>query len=195
MDTSIIISSFALLFLAEMGDKTQLMAMTLACRYRPAPVIAGAFLAFLILNLLAVLVGEALFRYLPQPLILATAGLLFLFFAYRSWVDAQEETTDETETRDDRGAFLSSFMLIFLAELGDKTQLAMIALAACSGSIWSVFVGGTLALWAVSLIGILLGSTLLRRIPETWLHRTAAALFALFGLLALGQVSLAAFAQ
>jgi putative Ca2+/H+ antiporter (TMEM165/GDT1 family) len=66
MDSSVVVSSFALLFLAEMGDKTQLMAMTLAHRYRAGPVIAGAFSAFALLNLLAVAVGDALFRYVPQ---------------------------------------------------------------------------------------------------------------------------------
>jgi hypothetical protein len=68
--------------------------------------------------------------------------------------------------------------MIFVAELGDKTQLAMIALAAGTGEIWSVFAGGTLALWTVSLMGILFGATLLRRIPKHRVHRAAALLFA-----------------
>jgi len=168
MDLSIILSSFALLFLAEMGDKSQLLAMTLAHRYRLLPVIAGVLLAFLVLNLLAVLVGEALFHYVPQYVVLLVAGLLFLFFGWRSWLDAnQDEQTDEEPTGG-KGAFLSSFALIFVAELGDKTQLAMVALVAGTGQIWSVFVGGTLALWSVSLIGIALGSTVLRRVPKAW---------------------------
>lgn len=79
-----------------------------------------------------------------------------------------------------------SFILIFVAELGDKTQLAMVALAAQSGALWSVFVGGTLALWSVSLVGILVGRTLLRRIPAHWVHRAAALLFFAFGLIAIG---------
>ena len=80
--------------------------------------------------------------------------------------------------------------MIFVAELGDKTQLAMIALAAGTGKIWSVFAGGTLALWTVSLIGILFGATLLRKIPKHFVHRAAALLFVTFGVLALGQVVL-----
>ena len=89
----------------------------------------------------------------------------------------------------DYAALLTAFTLLFLAEMGDKTQLAMIALAAQSGELWSVFVGGTLALWAVSLLGILVGHTLLRRIEPRWVHRAAALLFLVFGLLALGQAS------
>ena len=90
----------------------------------------------------------------------------------------------------DLSVVMSSFALLFLAELGDKTQLAMIALAAGTGEIWSVFAGGTLALWTVSLIGILFGATLLRRIPKHRVHRAAALLFITFGVLALGQVVL-----
>jgi putative Ca2+/H+ antiporter (TMEM165/GDT1 family) len=78
--------------------------------------------------------------------------------------------------------------MIFVAELGDKTQLAMIAMAAGTGEIWSVFMGGTLALWTVSLIGILFGATLLRRISKRHVHRAAALMFVIFGVLALGQV-------
>lgn len=188
MDISIIISSFTLLFVAEMGDKSQLMAMTLAHRYRVLPVISGVFLAFLVLNLLAVWVGEALFRYVPQHLVLLAAGGLFLFFAYRSWRDSFEtEEEGESERLGGKGALVSSFALIFLTELGDKTQIAMVALVAGTGALWSVFLGGTLALWTVSLIGILLGSTLLRRIRKDWMHRGAATLFMVFGVLAIGQ--------
>ena len=183
MDVTVVISSFVLLFLAEMGDKTQLMAMTLAHRYRVAPVIVGVFMAFVVLNLLAVWVGEALFRYVPQSLVLLAAGGVFLLFAYRFWrdsADADEEEEEESPRVGGHGALLSSFVLIFVAELGDKTQLALLALVAGTGKIWSVFVGGTLALWAVSLIAIVLGGTVLRRVPKVWMHRAAATLFLAF---------------
>lgn len=189
MDFGATLGAFALLFLAEMGDKTQLMAMTLAHRYRAAPVIVGTFAAFLLLNLLAVLAGQSLSQIIPRGFILLAAGLLFLLFAYRSWSDSAQE--DEETTRTDlRYVWLSSFTLIFVAELGDKTQLAMVALVAQSDAIWSVFIGGTLALWAVSLIGIIVGSTLLSRLSRRWVHRAAAVLFLVFGLLALLQAGL-----
>ena len=188
MDPLIIASSFSLLFLAEMGDKSQLIAMTLACRYRPAPVIAGVFAAFALLNLLAVGVGTALYEWLPQGPLLLAAGLLFLFFAWRSWRDAEDaDGLDRAADSMTRGALVTSFAMIFVAELGDKTQLAMLGLAAGSGAPWSVFTGGTLALWAVSLIGILIGASLLRRVSPHWLHRGAAVLFLVFGMLALWQ--------
>ena len=191
MDVSVVASSFALLFLAEMGDKTQLMAMTLAHRYRLLPVTAGVLTAFLVLNVLAVWVGQVLFRYVPQQLVLLAAGVLFLLFAIRSWRDAggEDEATAVTAQTGGR-AFLTSFALIFVAELGDKTQLALVAFVAATGDPWSVFVGGTLALWLVSLIGIALGATVLRRIPRAWMHRAAATLFLVFGLLAIGEALL-----
>jgi putative Ca2+/H+ antiporter (TMEM165/GDT1 family) len=190
MDLSVITSSFALLFLAEMGDKTQLMAMALAHRYRPLPVVAGVLLSFLLLNLLAVLLGAALFRYVPQTLVLVAAGILFLFFGWRSWREANTREDRDEVPQPGRNAFLASFSLILLAELGDKTQLAMVALAASTGAVWSVFIGGTLALWTVSLIGIALGATVLRKVPRRWVHRVAGVLFASFGLLALLQAAL-----
>lgn len=190
VDLSVVLSAFSLLFLAEMGDKSQLLAMTLAHRYRAASVVAGTFAAFAVLNLLAVLLGQVLFELVPEELMLLAAAGLFLYFGYRSWQDADGDEEDESPDGPSRGGFATSFTLIFVAELGDKTQLAMIALAAGTGEIWAVFAGGTLALWTVSLIGILFGATLLRRIPKRRVHRAAALMFVVFGVLALGQVVL-----
>jgi putative Ca2+/H+ antiporter (TMEM165/GDT1 family) len=188
VDLSVVATAFSLLFLAEMGDKTQLIAMALAHRYRALPVLTGIFSAFLVLNLLAVFVGAALFRYVPQWTVLVAAGVLFLVFAWRSWAEGEEDGEEEVVARSGgHGALWAGFSLIFLAELGDKTQLVLIALAASSGDPWSTFVGGTLALWAVSALGVLVGSTLLRRVPRAWVHKGAALLFALFGVFALGQ--------
>ncbi len=188
MDPGVAASAFALLFVAEMGDKTQLTAMTLATRYRALPVAIGVCSAFLVLNLLAVLVGQVLFRYVPQQAVLLAAGALFLVFAWKSW-QASDEDEDETGPADARSAVITSFLMIFMAELGDKTQLALIALAASSGAVWSVFTGATLALWAVSLIGIFVGATLLKNVPKALMHRAAALLFAVFGFLALWRAA------
>jgi putative Ca2+/H+ antiporter (TMEM165/GDT1 family) len=188
MDLGVGASAFALLFVAEMGDKTQLTAMTLATRYRALPVAIGVCSAFLVLNLLAVLVGQVLFRYVPQQAVLLAAGMLFLVFAWKSW-QASDEDEEASGPADARSAVITSFLMIFMAELGDKTQLALIALAASSGAVWSVFAGATLALWAVSLIGIFVGATLLKNVPKALMHRAAALLFAGFGLLALWRAA------
>jgi len=188
MDLGVGASAFALLFVAEMGDKTQLTAMTLATRYRALPVAIGVCSAFLVLNVLAVLVGQVLFRYVPQQTVLLAAGMLFLVFAWKSW-QASDEDEEASGPADARSAVITSFLMIFMAELGDKTQLALIALAASSGAVWSVFAGATLALWAVSLIGIFVGATLLKNVPKALMHRAAALLFAGFGLLALWRAA------
>ena len=91
MDAGVALSAFALLFLAEMGDKTQLVAMTLATRHRAWQVALGACAAFLLLNLLAVLLGEVLFRYVPERVVLGLAGLLFLAFAWNAWRSADDD--------------------------------------------------------------------------------------------------------
>ncbi len=186
-DPSIVLSTFGLVFVAEMGDKTQLMTMTLAHRYRPLPVLAGAFAAFALLNVLAVVVGEALFRHVPREAVLLCAGGLFLVFAWKSWCDGGDAGEDDGSTTRRGGVFAASFLLIFVAELGDKTQLAMVALAASLGSLESVFLGGTLALWLVALIGVAVGRTLLTRIPARGVHRAGAVMFLVFGVLAIAN--------
>ena len=185
MDPALIASSFALLFLAEMGDKTQLMVMTLAARFRPWPVVLGACAAFLVLDLFAVLVGEALFRYVPQQLVLVVAAVLFLYFAASNWRVGKDDDAEAEPERSPRSVLATSFVLIFVAELGDKTQLTMLTLAASTGSLWSVFTGGTLALWAVTLLGGFVGATLISRLPALLVQRSAAVLFAACGVIAL----------
>ncbi|MFA9460279.1 TMEM165/GDT1 family protein [Thiohalorhabdus sp. Cl-TMA] len=186
MSLATIASTFAVLFVAELGDKTQLVAMSLAHRHRAAPVLAGILTAFLVLNVLAVAVGAVLFELVPKQWILLAAGLLFLAFGYRIWREGEED--EEMEDVAARGGWrvaLGSFALIFVAELGDKTQLALVALAASTGETLAVLIGGTLALWLVSLLGVAVGATLLRRIPAVWVHRVAAVLFFAFGAWAL----------
>lgn len=188
MELPVVLSTFSLLFLAEMGDKSQLLAMTLAHRYRVGPVILGTFAAFALLSLLAVFAGQALFEWVSREVVLILAGGLFFFFAYGSWRSAGQEEEESAGQRSGNGALLASFTMIFFAEFGDKTQLATIGLVCGTGQIWSVLIGSILALWTVSLVGILFGATLLRRVPKPWMHRAAALLFAIFGLLALGEV-------
>jgi len=187
MDLSVLLSAFSLLFLAEIGDKSQILAMTLAHRHPTVPVVAGTFAAFALLNLLAVWVGLSLFEWVPRDVVLTLAAGLFLYFGYRSWRAAEDSEEGET-VKGGISALVTSFTMIFIAELGDKTQLAMVALAASTGEIVSVFVGGTLALWAVSLMGIAFGATLLRKIRVVWVHRVSAVLFGFFGFVALAQV-------
>ena len=100
-----------------MGDKSQLLAMSLAHRYRAAPVIAGTFVAFALLNLLAVWLRQALFKWVPQEMVLLAAAGLFLVFGYRSWQDANESEDDQPQEKTSKDAFISTFTLVFLSRV------------------------------------------------------------------------------
>jgi putative Ca2+/H+ antiporter (TMEM165/GDT1 family) len=190
LSASTLLSAFAVLFLAELGDKTQLIAMSLAHRHRPAPVLAGILAAFAVLNLLAVVVGAALYELVPERAVLITAGVLFLGFGWHLWrAGAEEEEAAADTARSGWGVALASFGLIFVAEMGDKTQIALVAMAAATGRPVATLIGATAALWAVSILGVAVGATLLRRLPALWVHRGAALLFAAFGVWAFGRAA------
>lgn len=175
-------TTLGLVALAELGDKTQLVCMTLAARHPPAPVLLGAISAFALLNLLAVLFGAAVAAWLPQWLVAAAVAVLFAIFGWRAFREAGEEAADIREP-DGRSVFLSAFALIFLAELGDKTQLAVAGLAG-TGAALPVWIGGTLALAATSALGVWAGQTVLRRLPMYLLHRLSGGLFLLLAVIA-----------
>ena len=174
-----IVTSFSLIGLAEIGDKSQLVCMTLATRHRALPVIAGASLAFAGLNLAAVLFGAAVARWLPDTLIALVVGLLFLAFGLHALRGAGQEKEDCAPVKlAARGVFLSTLLLIALAEFGDKTQLAVASLSS-SANPWAVWIGATLALTATSAAGVLAGRTLLKRIPVSLMQRISGTLFLL----------------
>jgi putative Ca2+/H+ antiporter (TMEM165/GDT1 family) len=178
MNLGTLLSTFGLIFLAELGDKTQLAAMTLATRFPWRRIFLGAAAAFLLLNLLAVGVGRVLFELVPIFWIRLASAALFLFFGIAT-LRAKEEA-GEVKARGGRGPVLTAFTMILLAELGDKTQLVTASLAAQHASPVAVFLGSTLALWAVSLLGVLLGAQLVRLVPEKVVRRVAGGLFLVF---------------
>ncbi|WP_415883615.1 TMEM165/GDT1 family protein [Neptuniibacter sp. QD34_54] len=177
---------FLLIFLAEFGDKSQLVCMTLSARYKPIPVLIGAVAAFSVLNLLAVLFGATISVYLPQAAIFALVGTLFLVFGVQSL--RVEDDEEEGELNIGRHLLLSVFVLIFLAELGDKTQLSIAGLSAVENA-WIVWLSGTSALLVTTLLGVWLGQFLLQRLSIIWIHRAAGVLFIGFALVAFWQLA------
>jgi putative Ca2+/H+ antiporter (TMEM165/GDT1 family) len=175
-------TALGLIALAELGDKTQLVCMTLATRHPPAPVLLGAVLAFAVLNGLAVLFGASVAAWLPEWVTATAVAVLFAAFGIKALREADAETVEVVE-KSGRSVLLSTFGLIFLAELGDKTQLAVAGLASTQAAL-PVWVGGTLGLAAVSALGVLAGRTVLRRLPMPLLHRISGALFLLLAALA-----------
>lgn len=174
------LTSFLLIFAAEFGDKSQLVCMALAVRYRAAPVALGAVAAFLLLNTLAVVFGVAIANWIPELVISIIVSLLFLFFGIQSLreASAEEEELDDSDVaiKSQNHIFFSTLALITLAEFGDKTQLAVVALSARFEPL-SVWIGASLALAATSLMAVWAGRTILQRISMTLLHRLSGLLF------------------
>ncbi|BFM14451.1 TMEM165/GDT1 family protein [Maricurvus nonylphenolicus] len=173
------LSTFLLIFLAEMGDKSQLVCMLLASRHRGLPVFIGAIAAFALLNLVAVAVGASLAHTLPIGPIKGLVALLFLAFGISALLTQEEDEEDITEAVG-YSVLVTAFLMIFMAELGDKTQLTVAGLGA-SASPLGVFIGATLALAVTTLLGILGGQWLLKKLSPTLLHRMAGVLFLLIG--------------
>lgn len=186
-------TTFVLVFLAELGDKTQIVCMTLAARHRPWPVFWGALLAFVLLNTLAVLFGAALSSWIPRNLLIILVAGLFAVFGVQSLRSSEDDEEEEEEGGKSGGSILiSAFLLIFLAELGDKTQIAVAGLATTQPPI-PVWVGGTVALGLSSALAVLVGKTLLQKIPMKLLSRITGILFLLLAIAALTQLSLPLF--
>ena len=178
------LATFLLIGLAELGDKSQLVCMALAARHRAAPVLLGAFLSFAILNALAVLFGAGLAAWLPDRVMAGLVALAFFGFGIHALLARPGQELEEPRERRAGGIFLTTLSLIFLAELGDKTQLAVAALGGTLDPL-KVWLGATLALIGLSALGVWVGRTYLQRLPMMWLHR-------LSGLVFLGVGSLAA---
>lgn len=185
MNTTAFVSTFVLVFLAELGDKTQLTAMLLATRYPWKRIFIGIAAAFALLNLGAVLIGKLLYALLPFFWIQLVAGLLFLFFGVSTLLSHAGGDDEGNRKEKSQGPVFTAFSMIFFAELGDKTQLATTSLAARFDSPLTVFCGSTLALWSVSLIGIFLSRQLRRVMPLFYIHKAAGCLFLLFGVIIL----------
>jgi len=177
-------ATYLVITLAEIGDKSQLVCMTLAARHRVWPVAIGAIAAFCLLNLLAVLFGAALAAWLPGWLVAAAVAVLFTLFGIQSLRHASEAAEDEEiQEKSSRNVIATSFMLIFMAEFGDKTQIAVAGMAS-TASASAVWLGAMLALSTTTLIGCFAGAKLLQRLPLHWIHRIAGVLFLVMGAMA-----------
>lgn len=180
------LTSFLLIFAAEIGDKSQLVCMALAVRYRALPVAVGAILAFLVLNTLAVVFGAAIANWIPELVISITVSMIFLLFGFhalRTGEDEGELDDGDLNVKSQQHIIFSTFALITVAEFGDKTQLAVVAVSSHSSAL-EVWLGSTLALISTSIMAVWAGRTILQRIPIVLLHRSSGALFIILSLLA-----------
>ncbi len=172
----------AVVFVAELGDKTQLLAMSLATRHRPLPVLLGIAIAEGGTNLLAVVVGGTLGAALPDPALRIGGGLLFLVFAWRA---SREEDEDDEAVDVRPGAVVRSVAAtMFVAELGDKTMLTTATLAAQDSPVL-VWIGATLGIVACGALAVVVGRALGDRLPRRATRLLSVVLFAGFGVLLL----------
>lgn len=180
-------TTFLIVALAEIGDKSQLVCMTLAARHRGLPVVIGAILAFAVLNLLAVLFGAAVAAWLPEWLVALAVAILFAGFGISALRYTEADDDEAVTEKPGHGIVATTFLLIFLAEFGDKTQLAVAALGS-TGTPAAVWTGATAALAVTSLLGVLAGRKLLNRLPLKWIHRISGIFFLMLAIYAASRL-------
>ena len=180
---SISLSTFTLIALAEIGDKSQLVCMTLAARHRHWPVILGAATAFLVLNTLAVLFGAGVAAWVPERVTAGLVAVLFGAFGIHALRKQEDAESGDIAERSGNGIFLTTLLLIFVAEFGDKTQIAVAGLAGGFDP-FPVWLGANVALVMVSALGVWAGRTVLQQLPLLWLHRVSGGVFLVFASLA-----------
>lgn len=181
--------STGIVALAEIGDKTQLLSLLLAARFRkPWPIIAGIFLATVANHACAGAVGAWITTLLGPQTLRWVLGLSFIAMAV--WIMIPDKIDEEDETGKERrfGVLGTTIIAFFLAEMGDKTQVATVALAAQYASVVAVVMGTTLGMMIANIPAVLLGDKLAHRMPVRLVHGVAAAIFAILGGLALANV-------
>lgn len=208
-----------LIALAELGDKTQLLALALACRYKVWQVLVGIFVATLAIHLLSTLAGQLVGDFIPKFWLSIVTGLLFIGFGV--WTLRGEKEGDEDAPAGRFGPILTVGIAFFLAELGDKTQIMTITIAAdpaavlrtlgsagpaISGALrsmgltpegltgaqtfWGVWLGSTVGMMIADGIAIVVGAVLGKKLPEKLITRISGAIFILFGVATLGAALL-----
>jgi len=176
MPLSTALLSTATVALAEIGDKTQLLALLLAARYRkPGPIIAGILVATLLNHALAAWLGALVAQWLrPEVLRWVVAGS---FLAVALWTLKPDSLDDDGGALPARGAFIATTVAFFVAEIGDKTQVATVLLAARYSPMWEVIAGTTAGMLAANVPVVMLGSRFADRLPLRAARLAAAAVF------------------
>ena len=177
------VTSYLLIFAAEIGDKSQLVCMVLATRHRAFPVMLGAICAFSLLNALAAIFGMTIANWLPEAYVSLTVAILFAVFGIHALRLKENGDEENIEEKNSHSIFLATFLLISVAEFGDKTQLAVVALSSTSIPL-AVWIGATLALATTSALGVWAGRTILQRIPLKLLHQVSGVFFLLLAVYA-----------
>lgn len=179
--------STGLVALAEMGDKTQLLSLALAARFRkPLPIIAAILLATLLNHACAGAAGAWIMQLAGPDIMRWVLGISFIAMA--AWALIPDTLDDGAESHTRAGVFVATFIAFFLAEMGDKTQVATVALAAQHAALVAVVAGTTLGMMLANVPVVLLGERITQRLPLRVIHPVVAVVFLLLGLAALFNV-------
>jgi len=175
-------------FLAEMGDKTQLVALAFATRYNARVVLAGVFVATLLVHLVSVALGEAAGTVIPDFWIKLVSGIAFIAFGI--WTIYGDEIGNESQgSEHSLGPLMTVAITFFLAELGDKTMLATITIASEQRQFVAVWLGSTLGMVLADGLAIIIASRMRRRLPEKLIRYGASAIFIGSGILTIVRLS------
>ncbi len=175
--------SLGVIFVAELGDKSQLMALAFAARYKARSILIGITLATALVHLASVILGAVVGAALPTKTISIVAGIAFLGFA--AWTIRGDKLDDDEEakvTQTQRSVIIAVGTAFFLAELGDKTMLATITLATTNG-LFGTWLGSTIGMVAADALAIVVGQQLGKRLPEKAIKIGAALSFVVFGII------------
>lgn len=181
-----LLSACFLIFAAEMGDKTQILAMTFATKYTVSQVLIGVAIGAFFNHGLAVLLGSSLANFISLDLLRLIAGIVFVAFAFWSLIK-REDDEDEEQQNKSLGPVFTVAMAFFIGELGDKTQLSAITLATSAQFPVFILAGTVLGMVLTSSIGIFVGSRMGKKIPELAMKIGSATVFLLFGIISLSQ--------
>lgn len=175
-----VINSFLLVFVSEMGDKTQLLALVLAARFRkPVPIMMGILVATLLNHALASYVGTFITYYVSAEILKWTLAATFIGFGLWMLIPDKDEGFEDKHSW---GPFFTTTVAFFLAEMGDKTQLATVALGAKFVAPIKVTVGTTLGMLVADGLAVFFGHKFTEKVPMKLVHGIASVLFILFGI-------------
>ena len=175
-----IMNSFFLVFLSEMGDKTQLLALVLAARFRkPMPIMLGILAATLLNHALASYIGSFVSSYVSPEILKWILAATFIGFGLWILIPDKDENLNNNYKY---GPFLTTLVLFFIAEMGDKTQLATLALGATYAKPDLVTLGTTLGMLGADGLAVIFGHKFTEKISMSWIHRIASGLFIIFGI-------------
>ena len=190
LEPAVLGATFVAVLLAEIGDKTQIMTLALAARNRTIlPVFVGSVLGEVSANSIGVVIGTFLGIAIPLDIVSLIAGAVFIIFGILNIVKKEEEEEKVPQAKT-KSMLLSAFYLIFLAEMGDKTQILTLGLSAQYQNPITVLIGLSLAFMTISSVGALLGERASKILPMKWIKIASGVLFIIFGILFIVGINL-----